>query len=509
MSALTLHEALKLAVVRRAQLKLFKYLPYPWQYEFHMMGGTYSQRMLMAANRTGKTFSAAGENSMHLTGWYPDWWDGIPTETLLEFWATYYADKTGDDRWKDRAWARKWAMQFGGGRRFDHPIVAWFGSQTSEQSRDVVQGTLLDEPKGTGSIPGEYLDKNKPYTFRQAGIGDVVDTINVCWRKGKALSTASLKTYEQGWAKWQGKAVHSVWDDEEPDDMKVFTEGLTRTVDTQGLMTVTFTPLRGETDMVRHFKYPKKDAPVYLKGASWDEAPHLDTQAKRALIASYPEHEIDTRTKGIPMMGQGAVFTTREEDVKTDPFRVPSWWRHICGIDFGSDHPFGASWLAYDPENDVIYVYDCFRISGQTPVYHAQAINSRGNQIPVAWPHDGTNTEKGSGVPLKDYYLRQNVNMLVQSARYTNDKAGPQPVNPIFDEWNERERSGRLRIFSTCVELLEERRNLHRDDKNKIVAKRDDVVKAACYAMMMLRYAAPLTTNVIQMPVYAGVSTNL
>ena len=52
------------------------YSPYPWQLEFHERGIDNPERMLMAANRVGKTVSAACEVSYHLTGDYPKWWTG-------------------------------------------------------------------------------------------------------------------------------------------------------------------------------------------------------------------------------------------------------------------------------------------------------------------------------------------------------------------------------------------------------------------------------------------------
>jgi len=66
---------------------------------------------------------------------------------------------------------------------------------------------------------------------------------------------------------------------------------------------------------------------------------------------------------------------------------------------------------------------------------------------------------------------------------------GGQPVEPIVMEIIDRIHSGRFKVFSTCVEVFEEMRNLHRDDKGKIVAKMDDTFKAITYGMMMLRYA--------------------
>jgi hypothetical protein len=34
------------------------------------------ERLLMAANQVGKTLAGAAEAAFHLTGRYPDWWEG-------------------------------------------------------------------------------------------------------------------------------------------------------------------------------------------------------------------------------------------------------------------------------------------------------------------------------------------------------------------------------------------------------------------------------------------------
>ena len=52
----------------------------------------------------------------------------------------------------------------------------------------------------------------------------------------------------------------------------------------------------------------------------------------------------------------------------------------------------------------------------------------------------------------------------------------------------DRMQTGRFKVFSTCVEWLEERRLYHRKD-GKVVKIRDDTISASRYALMMLRHA--------------------
>jgi len=419
----------------------------PWQLEFHAAGKNHPERLIISGNRVGKTWSACAEDAFHLIGEYPDWWEG---------------------------------------RVFDKPITAWVVAVTNETSRDVLQKILLGKPTGTGLIPG---DKIKKISYRQAGVSDVVDTVQVEHKNGISLCT--FKTYEQGWRKFMGAAPEVIHLDEEDDGFKIYTECRTRLITSKGIMYSTFTPLLGETDLVRHFANdtdPKSGK--FMVTATWDDVPHLLEDDKVQLLKSYPEHERDARKFGIPMMGEGRVFTIAESEYVIDPVSIPKHWARLCGIDFGIDHPAAAGWIAWDRDTDTVYVYDCYRKAGETPPYHASAIRQRGLWIPVSWPHDGLNREKGGGRQLKDLYEDEGLNMLPMSARYDKDKGGGQPVEPIVMEVLERMQTGRLKVFSTCIPFLDEARNYHRKD-GKIVDKRDDTLKSVFYALMMKRYAIP------------------
>lgn len=441
--------------------KLSFYKPYDWQKEYHAAGRDNPERMLMAANRVGKTMSAGAEIAYHLTGDYPEWWEG---------------------------------------KRFETATLVWTGSPTNETSRDIVQAELLGglgQKLGTGWIPrGKIVGRP---TTRQAGVKDVVDKFEVKHRSG-GVSTCILKTFEQGWQKWQGTAPHVVWLDEEPDDYMIYSEAQTRVLTSGGILLVTFTPLLGVTDLVQHFQEGGRG--IYLKTVTWNDAPHLSEADKERLKLSYRAHERDARTMGIPMMGEGAVFPVSDDDIRVMPFEIPPHWARIKGCDFGIDHPAAGVEIAWDRDQDVIYVIDCYRKAGETAPYHAAWLNKTNKRVPVAWPHDGMNREKAGGKTLADAYRHHGVNMLSKSARYprvpgdASDKGGPQPVEPIVDEMLERMATGRLKVFQNLSQWFEEKRSYHRKD-GKIVDRRDDILKATMYAMMMKRYAvAPGSFNI-------------
>lgn len=449
-------DALEEFLRRVAQRKFYTFEPYPWQKAFYAGGATQKQAMAMAANQVGKTLSAAFETAVHGTGEYPDWWEGHRVTSK-------------------------------------NPLI-WVSSLTNEVSRDIVQKELLGDVGewGTGMIPKDRILDIKT---RQAGIADVVDTIIVANKQG-GRTTIKTKVAEQGWKKYQGTKVDFIWQDEEPDDFKVFTESLTRTVNTGGRIIVTFTPLSGPTELVQHFQEKSSEDPrrVGLYTATWDDSPHMTEEKKKELMSTYPAHELDARTKGIPMMGEGAVFPISDDQIKCEPFKLPDYYRYIAGVDFGIDHPAAGAWLAHDPDTDIVYFYDGYREAGQLPYFHGNMMRMRdpNGLIPVAWPHDGQNEEKGSGKNLKDQYLEQDINMMLDSARYDDDKGGSQVVEPIVQEIYTRMTDGRFKVFDNPAGhlFLEEKRGLYRKN-GKIKAIKDDLFKATCYALMMLRWAAP------------------
>lgn len=181
--------------------------------EFFRAGAVHRERLFMAANRSGKSVAGGAEMTYHLTGRYPDWWEG---------------------------------------RRFDQPIRALAAGDTSQTTRDIIQNKLLgglyETPEfGTGLIPLDCLGKPTP----SRGIANAYEEIAVHHVSG-GTSRLAMRSYDQGRRIFQGVELHAVWLDEEvPRD--VYEEALVRTMTTQGLVWMTFTPLQGLTPLVVDF----------------------------------------------------------------------------------------------------------------------------------------------------------------------------------------------------------------------------------------------------------------
>lgn len=428
---------------RRARNRLAQYRPYAKQREFHALGATKRERLLAAGNQLGKTLCAAHEVAMHITGRYPSWWEG---------------------------------------KRFDRPNHWLAGSETGELTRRGVQRMLLGrDPKtdlGTGAIPGDCIEG---VTWAR-GVPELVDTIYARWQGG-GRSSISLKSFDQGREKWQADTVDGVWFDEEP-PQDVYFEGITRTNRTFGPVMMTFTPLKGMSEVVRRFLLEQADDRAVVT-MTIDDAEHYTPEERARIIASYPPHEREARTKGTPSLGSGRVFPVAEEEITVEPFPIPGEWVLIGGMDFGYDHPFAAVKVAWDREADVLYVVSCYRKREATPVIHAAALKPWGATLPWSWPHDGLQHDKGSGEQLAEQYRKQGLAMLHERATFEDGTNG---LEAGVTEMLDRMQTGRLKVFSNLVEWFEEFRLYHREN-GRIVKLHDDLLSATRYAMMMRRFA--------------------
>ena len=432
--------------------QLQAYSPYDYQRKFHAgkdeQGGVARQRMLMAGNKTGKTYCGAMELSYHLPGLYPEWWLGV---------------------------------------KFDKPIKAWAAGNTSNNTRDIVQSELLGEPGdpeefGKGAIPKHLIVS----TERQPGVPNAIAQVVVKHISGRN-SKLQLKSYEQGKQAWMGTAVQCCWLDEEP-PQDIYSQALRASLKTGGLVFMTFTPESGLTDVCAQFMNNIKPHQALYR-ATWDDAPHLSKEVQDEILAALPPHEREMRSKGIPVLGSGLVFPIQEDQIAVPSFSIPPHWGRICAIDFGYDHPTAVTWLAHDRDSDVIYVYDCYRVAGNTPVIHAQAIKDRGSWIPCAWPHDGHVHDKGSGTPLASQYRRLGVEML---GEHFQNPTGGISVEPGIMEMLQRMESGRFKVFGHLNDWFEEMRIYHRVD-GKIIKKHDDLMASTRYAVQSIRYARTLS----------------
>ncbi len=441
--------------------RIDQYDPYPYQQQFHETSKDSNQRLLMAANRIGKSYCGAAEMSYHLRGIYPDWWKG---------------------------------------RRYDQPITAWAGGVSNETTRDIVQAELLGSPDdpdafGSGAIPKNYIIK----TERKPGVPNAKSVALIRHVSG-GNSSLHFKAYEMGVEKWQGRSVDVVWLDEEP-SRDIYSQAVTRTLDRRGMVYMTFTPEAGMTETVAAFMNRIQPGQS-LVNATWDDASekiksmkgqqgHLSEVVMEQILSAYSPHEREMRRYGRPSIGSGLIFPVDEEKIIIDPIAIKDHWPRIAAIDFGWDHPTAVVWCAVDRDEDVFYVYDCHRESKASPSIHAQAIRSRPHFIPIAYPHDGNRRDSMGNPGLADQYRNLGCNFLLQ--HFSNPPAlgenkGSNSIEEGLMAMLQSMEAGNFKVFSTLSSWFEEFRMYHRKG-GKVVPFRDDLMSATRYAFQSQRFA--------------------
>jgi phage terminase large subunit-like protein len=429
--------------------KLANYKPTPKQFEFHAAGKEFRQVLLMAGNQSGKTYAAAMEVAMHMTGRYSDWWPG---------------------------------------RRFNKPTQWWAMGVTGEQTRDNAQRLLLGSGRqwGTGTIPADTLI-GLP-VFARGSVADLVDYISVRHISG-GTSTLWYKFASKEREKIQGPTLDGVWGDEEmPVDF--YTESLTRLNLRRGLFLMTFTPLRGMTQLVKQFLQPEEeDRGTHLRTVvrmTLDDATFYDEDAKADVIAQYTHAEAEARVRGLPAIGQGLIWPFSRDTYYMNAFEIPTHFFRIKGMDFGIGHPTAAIWLAWNADTDHYFVYHEYKKADALISTHASALDSVDSWVPTSWPHDMEDRNPSSGDKYALEYENEGVDMLELSARYDDERGGAQPREPVILKIYKAMEDGRFHIFRNCVKLPEEIDTYHRKD-GKIVMINDDLCSALRYAFMMIQ----------------------
>lgn len=399
-------------------------------FDFEVKNSVYCAGGLVHHNTEGM---GAYELVWHLTGLYPDWWEG---------------------------------------HRFDRAIKSWAAGTTNQKTKEILQDKLLGPltDVGTGLIPGDLI---ADYKRKTSTVPDVIETILVRHVSGD-LSVLVLKSFEQGRIAFEGTEQDVILLDEEPPE-DVYTECVMRTMTTQGLVLLTFTPLQGMSSVVQ--KFMPGGVPMegeidgrYLVCATWDDAPHLSEEDKKRLWLSLPPHQRDARSKGIPSLGSGAIYPILEGDITVDDFPLPAHWPRGYSLDVGWNCT-AALWGAQDPETGVVYLTSCYKRGVAEPEVHVAAIKARGDWMFGASDPAARIGSQKDGDNLLDIYRKLGLKLI---------KADNSVESGVFDVWTMLS-TGKLKVFRSLTPWFEEFRLYRRDEKGRIVKENDHLMDDTRY----------------------------
>ena len=440
------------------QLKYFR----PFEHQIAFFNTISDRRGILAANRIGKTVSTCFETAMHLTGEYPEWWAG---------------------------------------HRFHKPITVMVAGEGWSQVALVLQQELLGSPDiklrdqiGTGAIPRDAIVVD---TMR----GDGANCIGVEIKHSSGGKSYLLfANYTQEVRQLQGfKLDLAVFDEQPPDDF--FSEIVTRTATTQGMILCSFTPLKGLNGLVSKF-WNREEGYDYVRVA-WDDVPEYDlwgepfllNKTREQLQRDYLPHERDARMQGKPVMGKGAVFqirtwpTYKSGDI---PFQE---MRNICrviALDLGLVNDKTVISLMYwDPYERTAWLHKQIVVQGVEEAVPTQYINHLLRPevygTPIVLPADANTQGRYtmSSTSIRELFEQYELNV--------HDKAIMNPPDPQgrvtnhksygINQMRQMLEVGSLMVNENCVDFLREAQNYYVDTQGRF-SDPDDCIDSARYALL-------------------------
>jgi phage terminase large subunit-like protein len=440
------------------QLKYFR----PFEHQKRFFSTCHSQRRgILAANRIGKTVSTCYETAMHLTGLYPDWWTG---------------------------------------HRFDHPITAMVAGEGWSQVAMVLQNELLGtqdikikEQLGTGAIPRDCIIQD---TMRNDG----ANCMGVEIRHKKGKSYLLFANYTQEVRQMQGFKLNlAVFDEQPPDDF--FSEIVTRTATTQGMILCSFTPLKGLNGLVSKF-WNKEEGYDFIRVA-WDDVPEYDpwgeafllNETRRQLERDYLPHEREARIAGKPVMGQGAVFQIREwPTYKTGEydFRTMPGIHRIIALDLGLVNDRTVISLMYwHPQEREAWLHRQICVTGLEEANPTNYINHLMRPevfgTPIVLPPDAGTAGRYtmSALSIRELFEQYELNVWEKPIMNPPDSQGRTTNHKAFgiNVMRQMLEAGTLHVNENCVDFLREAANYYVDPQGRF-SDPDDCIDSARYALL-------------------------
>lgn len=412
------------------------------QLEYFETGLVARERALIAANRFGKTLSVSLEVCAHLTGNYPDWWNGY---------------------------------------KYDRPLNVWVAGVSNKETNQNLKTYYVGDVNSVGWIHPSLILDYKP-----------LENLYLIQHSSGGISKLRFKSFEQGREAWQAEKVDIVHPDEEMPYL-IYSEALTRTATTakgdHGMIMPSLTPLKGMTLFLLHFMQQQisddevknvasgevHNSIVYVS-ATHDDADHIPPEEKLRLLKSYSPHEREARTKGIPSLGSGLIYPILESELVYSPREIPDYWPRCYGMDFGW-HNTAAVFLARDPDTLITYIYGEYLAGQLTPQQHANHLLKMGADWMIgAYDGAGESATQDDGENLVELYRRAGITNWVPADKRSVGKG-------IFTVLQLME-TGMLKISSSCTKTLTELRMYARDENGKVIKGNDHLMDAMRYAVV-------------------------
>ena len=452
---------LVIAVAEDMRYNALKYFR-PFEHQKSFFTTTTDRRGILAANRIGKTVSTCYETAYHLTGLYPAWWTG---------------------------------------KRFDRPITVMVAGEGWSQVALVLQNELLGTPDvklrdqlGTGAIPRDCIIAD---TMRSDGANAIgIEIKHITGGRSYLL----FANYTQEVRQLQGFKLNlAVFDEQPPDDF--FSEIVTRTATTQGMVMCSFTPLKGLNGLVSKF-WNREQGYDYIRVA-WDDVPELDPWGEPFLLKStreqlsrdYLPHEREARMQGKPIQGKGAVFSIRDwPTYKTGDhdFRLMPNIQRIIALDLGLVNDKTVISLMYwEPVERTAFLHRQIVVQGIEEAVPTQYVNHLLRPevfgTPIVLPADASTPGRYtmSAASIRELFEQYELNVLTKPIMNPPDSQGRVTNHKSYgiNQMRQMLEVGSLQVNENCTYFLNEARNYYVDTQGRF-SDPDDCIDSARYALL-------------------------
>lgn len=212
----------------------------------------------------------------------------------------------------------------------------------------------------------------------------------------------------------------------------------------------------------------------WVASVTWEDIPHINDEVKKALYNSFPDHEKEARSKGIPSVGSGKIYPILESDFVISPFKIPPYWPKCYALDVGFRRT-ACIWGAIDPDSGIVYLYDEYYCGQALPEVHAAAIKRRGNWIPGVIDPAARKSSERDGRKLLDEYKQLGLDL----------QLADNSIEAGILKMLGRLSNGQLKLFRNCQNFLSEYRIYRYNDKGEPAREQQDHLMDATRYLLM------------------------
>lgn len=307
-------------------------------------------------------------------------------------------------------------------------------------------------------IVGDYLVAAPTYKIlQQSTLVKFQDLIPADWGKLKEQK----QVFELSWGSriflrsadspdsLEGMTLRAAWVDEAGQmNARVWTVLQARVAISRGRVLMTSTPyaqnfyyrdIYKKAGKVNGELQPNGDPDIEVISWGSVDNPAFSKEEQDRAKASMNEALYERRYCGKFTQLEGLVYTITEGTI-IDPFDVPQTWKRFGGMDFGKADPTAILDIAEDPVNHIFYVVGEYYRSNGLLKDMAEWISGRPMQRILADPQ--------SAQLISELRLAHGLGQ-VQPADKQEIMVGIERLQALFNE-------GRLKIFSTCKNVIEE-----------------------------------------------------